>query len=55
MREKMPIFCIRCPESYADEDTTIFATEATHKYNQLQPMCEKHYNETVNMVKAICK
>jgi len=39
--------CIRCP-IYPE-------VKATHKYNQLKPMCEKHYNETVATVKLICK
>ncbi len=30
-------------------------TKATHKYNQLKPMCHKHYLETLAMVNTICK
>jgi len=46
--------CIACPESFADEEVTIFESFATHKYNQLQPMCDKHFFEVINAVEKIC-
>lgn len=46
--------CVMCPIPYADEYTTRLGVKATHKYNQLQPMCEKHYNEILGIVKSIC-
>jgi hypothetical protein len=39
--------CIKCPEGSE--------VKATHKYNQLQRMCKKHYDEVVLIVKSICQ
>jgi hypothetical protein len=38
--------CINCAEDLKIE------IEATHKYHQLDTMCEKHYNHAIALVEA---
>lgn len=37
-------FCINCSDIVA-----------TYKYNQLEPMCEKHFNEVVQVIEDITR